>query len=517
MIVAVAAGVVYSRRDDTPQPVAIQSKYGAYLAAQHAIYVNDFERAAEFTAELSDVDNQLVHGARYLAEFLSGHLPAAADTLSDDKSASSRLIYDAYLVTNDKWAELYRRYKKDDSAINAPLRIWATIAVGKQDEALRFIKKLKTNESWKSFMRGMIYAEKGDVARAADEFFHVRPEFMNINDYMYITSFYTANNMTENADALRADFTSRPGGMFMLEYNNAPAWETFSGNKNALAFSLIQTVSHTQIMMYTDLSILLLRTAQIIGGASDGDTINYYLGQYFFNNNGDYGRFFNEITSTSPYYPFAMMRMAGDDTRKLSRVVEQNPLFVPAMDALVARHVAMGHRRAALRIINRALRDKNLTDGGRAFLQKRRAAVYFTFGNLDAAATDIHDAANVFPVDTEILSIQAKIWAAQNRELDTANEYAMTLIKRDPTDIGAWDTLGRVMLVREGTPATLELIERVAASAYSCSALFELLGDLYVASGDDARARDAYIRAIDLSGDGLTIVPKLKKKLRNLK
>lgn len=43
------------------------------------------------------------------------------------------------------------------------------------------------------------------------------------------------------------------------------------------------------------------------------------------------------------------------------------------------------------------------------------------------------------------------------------------------------------------------------------------LGDLYAANGDSKRARDAYMRAIDLSDDGLTIVPELKKKIRKLK
>lgn len=517
LVIAGVSGVMYSRRVNVTHTQMPATKYGAYLAAQHAIYVNDFDSAARFTAELGDIENPMVAGARFLAQFLSGHLPDGAKTLADDKSPSARLIYDTYLVVNDKWRDLYQRYKNDDSALNAPLRVWSAVANGKYDDALKFIKKINTNESWKAFMRGMIYAEKGDVAQAAAEFLNVRPEFMNINDYMYLMSFYMNNDMVDDANQLRMDFTSRPGGMFMLGYAGVPAWETFSGAKNALAFSLVQTVSHTQIMMYTDLSILFLRMAQIIGGGADTDTINYYLGQYFFNNNGDYERFFTNISRQSPFYPFAMIRMAGDDRRKLSRVVEQNPLFVPAVDELVAQNVAAGNRRAALRIIKRALRDPDLTEQGRAFFQKRRAQVYLTFGDAAAAASDIHDASVIFPFDSEILAIQAKIWAAQNRELDEANDYAMTLIKRDPTDIAAWETLGRVMWVREGVGPALELMARVATSAYSCSALFELLGDLYNDVGDAARARDAYVRAIDLSKDGLVIVPNIKKKLRILK
>ena len=517
MFAAAGAGVAYWRRDNIPVvPVVANSAYGAYLAAQHAIYVNDFDRAADFTAQLADVDNQLVRGARYLAEFLSGRLPDAT-TLGDDKSTSARMIYDTDLVVNDKWQELYNRYKKDDTALHVPIRIAATIAVDRYTEALNFVKKSKSNESWKSFIRGMIYAEWGKPDEAGAEFANVRSEFMNINDYLYMMSFYMHNGFTDKADDLRADFTSRPGGMFMLKYTDVPAWETFSGPKNALAFSLVQTVSHTQIMMFTDLSILFLRTAQIIGGGADTDTINYYLGQYFFNNNGDYERFFAAISENSPFYPFARLRLADGNARALSRVVSENTLFVPALDAVVAQNVAAGNRRRALRAVNRALRDRDLTEQGRAFFLKRRAQIYLTFGDAAAAARDIDDVAVVFPFDAETMAIQAQTWVLQNKNIDTAHDYAMTLIKRDPTDISAWNTLGRVMIVRDGLDTTLELIERVGASANSCSALFELLGDLYVRAGENSRARDAYTRAIDLSGDGLVIVSQIQKKIRKLK
>ena len=110
-------------------------------------------------------------------------------------------------------------------------------------------------------MRGQIYAETGDIAKAAADFSKVDSGFMNINDYLYIMSFYRQNNMTELADVLRDSFTGQPGGMFMVDFDDIPDWSNYSGIKNALAFSLIQNVSHTQVMMYSDLAVLLLRFA----------------------------------------------------------------------------------------------------------------------------------------------------------------------------------------------------------------------------------------------------------------
>ena len=106
---------------------------------------------------------------------------------------------------------------------------------------------------------------------------------------------------------------------------------------------------------------------------------------------------------------------------------------------------------------------------------------------------------------------------SENREIDTAYEYAMSLVKRNPSDVFAWDVLGRVVAAREGVGAALELIERVGDVAKECSSLFEHLGDLYIDVGNDKMAKDAYLRAIELSDDGFVVVPRVRQKLRNIK
>ena len=356
---------------------------------------------------------------------------------------------------------------------------------------------------------------------AAAEFANVRPDFMNINDYMYIMSFYAHNNMDAAATRLRDAYTSFAGGVFMSQYDNIPDWSQFAGFQNQLAFSLIQNVSHTNVMMYSDLAILLLSFAEITGPTfgPDNATTNYYKGLYFFNNSGDFASYFNKIERNSPYYLFAGLRMAEKDKSaiKLQQILEQNPLFTPAVARMIAYNVQHGDKRAALRTVNTAIDNPNLSDAARAFFIKGRAQINYTFGDFDAAQSDLHAAADVLAMDADILSLQAKIWAAQNREIENAYDYAMALVKQNPTDIVAWDTLGAVVAIREGPAAALEILARVGTVATTCSALFERMGDLYVKTGEKRLARDAYMRAIELSDDGLTILPELNKKLRNVK
>lgn len=523
-IIAVTGGAIWyhtTKKSHNSEYQFPASRFGAFLATQHAIHVNDFDSAREFTKSLTNEQIPIVQSTIYISDFLSGRMPFDAHLLKSEKTMPARIIYDAYLVKNNNWKELHNRHKTDESALAAPLRIWPAIANDWRTNTFKFIDKLPTNQSWKSFVRGQIYAELGDTEKAAEHFGKVSADFMNINDYIYIMSFYKHHNMPDRADILQADFTSRPGGMFMMGYDNFPDWSVFSGYTNALAFSLIQNISHTQIMMYSDLAMLLLRFVQVTAPefAANNNTLDYYLGQYFYNNVGDYEKFFSNIKSNSPFYPFARLRIAdkNKDIRELEKILDEYPLFVPAANQAIAHHIKHGNRRDAMRIVKDALNNDNLNEAGRAFFIKNRAQINFAFGNIKDAQKDIRAVSKLNLIDSEVISLQAKIWAAQNRELENAYDYAMGLVRQNPTDILAWDTLGYVVSVREGVDAALELLERVGEISETCSSLFVNLGDMYAAKGEVDKAKDAYKRAIDLSDDGLTVVPDIERKIRKLK
>ena len=150
-----------------------------------------------------------------------------------------------------------------------------------------------------------------------------------------------------------------------------------------MAFSLIQNVSHTQILMYSDLAMLMLRFAQIIAPemSDNTDALNYYLGQFLYTNTGDYNKYFSKISEASPFYPFVALRNAEktDDIDTMEKALKQFPLFVPVINKTIGYYIKTGNMRAALRVINRALKNKNLDDAGRAFFTKSRAQIYILF------------------------------------------------------------------------------------------------------------------------------------------
>ena len=493
--------------------------FGAFLAAQHALFVNDFDSAATMIRGVK-ADVLAVNDAKTVIDFFNGKIPENIKSMKDEKDVTRRLIYDAYLVQQNDWKSLYQRHAKDTSIFFAPLRIFSAVKQGKSKEALAFVDTLKINKSWKAFLRGQIALLNKDIDGATKAFADVHPDFMNINDYLYLMSFYKENDMTEDMDILYNDFMTKPAGMVLLNYKDVPDWSNYTDYKNNLVFSIIQTISHSQIMIFTDLSLLMLRFADAIANESNSDAVNYYLGQYYFYNSGDYEKAFNKISKNHPLYLFGQMKIAEKtgNLEDVEKIAYKNPLFISAVDAVIRDNIKNGNEHSALRLINRALRHKDLTDAGRAHFLKQRANVHIMFNRPDRAQKDL-DAAQKLDVRLlpDVLLLQARIWAQQNRNLDKAYDYAMMLVKRNTSDVVAWDILGVIVDKREGVYAALELMERVGEISVTTSSLYEHLGDFYVKKGDIEKAKKSYLRAIDLSDDGLIVAPFVQKKLRKLK
>lgn len=511
--------------ENRPAPTYVYetTKYGAFLAGQHAIYVNDFAAASKFAAELKDVDAPLVKTTNVLTDFLAGKIDDTAADLKSETKIPLRVIYMTHLLANDDWRGVYDLYKNNDSSVLSALRIWSSVAIGRDADALKFVDTLKnTNESWQHWTRGMIYAETNKPARAKESFEKVSLDFLNLNDYLYLIAFYNHNGFDDAARDLHDEFTARPAGLYMLNQSPDYKWDEYSGLKNALSFSLIQAVSHSASMSRSDLALLLLRMAENTA-AGQADAINYYLGMYFYANDGDYQVYFDRITKQSLFYPFVMLKYAEKTEkfrtkrRELEAAIKQNPLFVPAVAKLTALNVQNNDERGALRVLDNALSQPNLSDIGRAFFLKNRAHVYLVFGNPSDAQRDIDEAAVILPADAGVLSEQARIWAAAGKNLDDAYAYALALVKRFPGEIEVWDTLGRAVLAKDGPDVALTIYEKVGRVAESCSSLFENLGDIYAEMGDAENARAAYTRAISLSEDGMTIEKTLRKKIKALK
>ena len=69
--------------------------FGSFLAAQHALYINDFEKASKMIGEVK-ADNKNIKQIKSLTEFFGGKMPQDAESFKDSKDVVERLIYDAF-------------------------------------------------------------------------------------------------------------------------------------------------------------------------------------------------------------------------------------------------------------------------------------------------------------------------------------------------------------------------------------------------------------------------------------
>lgn len=502
-----------------------ESKFGNYLAIKHAIWIDDYDSVIKFSEILKDSDIKPVKVDVAIGQFLAGNFDYSGKALEKESTLPARITSIAYLIKKDDWKGVYSIVAKDNSQILAPVRIWAAVAVGKESEALKFIKKTNASESWKIFARGMVYAEIKKPAKAKEYFDKVPLDFFNLNDYLYVKSFYEKNGFSKAAEELYQDFSETPGGAFASSYK--ADYSEFTGLKKALCFGLVQNVSHTPSMSYSGAALMLMRLAQSMGG--DSDAINYYLGMYFYIAGSDeYTEYFSKIDSTSPYRLFVMMKEAEkagkfDKSRSiLNKVLEKNPYFIPALQKLVAMNLQKGRYNDALDAVNKVLKMPGLSQEGfekvKSYLLLVRARIYMADSKFDNAQDDVLKAGDLTKSNPEVLLNMAKIWAAKKEHLDNAYLYVTAVIKDSPSNIDAWDTLAMVVWAKEGASAASEVLERVGRVADENSALFQHLGDARTELGDKKGAIEAYQHALILSGDGLSCNERcLEKKIKRLK
>ena len=205
------------------------------------------------------------------------------------------------------------------------------------------------------------------------------------------------------------------------------------------------------------------------------------------------------------------------DFKTIKKIVYKNPLFVPGIQLVVREYIKSGDKSGALSVLNRALKSKNLPDSSRAYFLKQRAYIYLLFNQPKRAQEDLNTVKVISDTITpDVMSLQAYTWLLQNKNLDTAYNYAMESVKINTSDAYAWDLVARIVAKKEGVYNALEIMESVSVAA-NISSFYEHLGDLYLEIGDKDRALRAYKQSLDLSEDGLVVIPFVQRKLRKLK
>ena len=524
---AAAALVRFGVLDNLPrlQPAAGigPSKFGNWLAAQHAIYIDDFAKARYFLEYLSEVEAEVVVNTRRLVLFLDSGLVEEGRPVTDATNGAHRIINSIKLIRENRWRAAYNIFKNERSQMMSPFRIWSGVATERFTQTLAHIDQFQNvSDSWKNFTKGAVYAATGNPRTARRFFQRVPASFMNLGDYHLVMSFYGRFGFEKEAEELRTQWINSPGGMYMADLDIGADWSKYDSFQKMLAAGLIQNVAHHGERGFTESGLLLLRTASALGGIPE--SVNYYTGMYFYLAGSPvYRRYWDELSANPIFGPFIKMKEAERASSEremaagLKKILRDTPLFMPAILRLWRINMQNGRDFEAMRMIDRALGQDPLPDAGRAYLLRLRAHTLFMSGRLEEAENDLEVAAELTPMDAGIMGLQARVWAAQRTNLDEAYRYAVSLVKAFPSNVENWSILSMVLEVKEGWAEALEILERVGRVAEENSELFLNLGNLRLRAGDRVGAADAYRRAIALSDDGLVVRREVERKLRRVR
>jgi tetratricopeptide (TPR) repeat protein len=510
--------------------ISAETRFGDWLAAQHAVFADDFEKAIEFLDGLDGVKSESVAAMRSMVVFLDTADVKNARDLKKLNVSAFRVINAAAMAKDGKWAELYGGFKNERSHTLAPFRIWSAVGSGRLGSAVAFIDGMeRANNSWKNFAKGCVYAAAKSPRMAKKFFDRVPMSFMNIGDYHLVMSFYKKHGFDDAAAELRKKWIGSPGGMFMADLDLGEDWGMYDSFRKMLAAGLVQNVSHGGEQGFSDSGLLVLRIAAMVGGESD--SVNYYTGGYFYSaGSGNYKRYWDRLKDSRIYGPFVEMKIAEKDARSegasdevvrkaargMEKILQRHPLFIPAMQKLWAMSMQAGRDGSMLRFLDRALGQDDVPDAGRAYLLKLRAHTFYLFGGYDDAEDDLAEASKLAPMDAGIMGLSARVWAARKKNLDEAYRYAISLVKAFPGNVENWDILAMVVFAKEGAAPAREILERIGRVAEECSELFVHIGDFRARDGEKMGAARAYEKAISLSGDGLVIKGEVERKLRKV-
>ena len=85
-VVAVIDGAIwqhwYANSSNKPYEYPT-TQFGAFLATQHAVYVNDFDSATEYAGQLTDTEYPIVQSVKFLSDYLAGTMPDGIEILEE--------------------------------------------------------------------------------------------------------------------------------------------------------------------------------------------------------------------------------------------------------------------------------------------------------------------------------------------------------------------------------------------------------------------------------------------------
>ncbi len=490
--------------------------YGSYLVARHALYNLDFNKLSKEVEDLEKVKNKekSISSLINISSFLSGNFNSKDTTFNKDSDTLFEYFINfSYLFKDNKFNQINQTLFNTPLKIFTSMKIWTDIGLDNYKNALKTISESKESQNWKNFELGMIANYNKDNKEAITYFKKIKENYININDFIYIYSFYKNNNINENIN-------------FPIDEIDLSTKKTYQFNtiQQNLAFSIISYLSHHN-SNESILSLTLLRTAEFL--YPEYTPTYYYLALYFFNQNNwvEFDKNIEKIQKDSFLYEIAQLKSAEKDFilnnknsgyKKINNLIKENPNFYPAITNLVFNYIQDDKTKEAFNILNNLSKNKEISDKNRGLILKLKSHLYLLNNQNDLSEISLFDALYYLPNEISIINDLMYVWAKQNKNLDEADKLMSSIIKNNPQNTAFWDTLAYISLKKQDYQFAKNIWNKVSNASDANSVLFEHMGDLYYELENKNEAKKHYKKALELKSDGFINTKNIEKKLKKL-
>lgn len=459
----------------------------------------------------------------------------------DPKNVEAHLLIGGLYSSMKLYPKALNAYNEvmrlDPKNQDAPLYIGALYSEQKQhDKAVKYFESLAKNPDYPNqylayYYMGRVRMEQKDSKhqKQAEEFFQTslkhRPTF--VDSVLSLGVLYTQQNRESKALSLYNEYQRENGPNLRLAEVLAQYYIEKNDYKSAFAqLEIVEQETDEPLNVRMKMALILIdqknykqavvKLEEILKDAPESDKVRFYLAAVYeeLRQNDKAIAEYAQVPPSSTFYGEAVVHRAYllkgqgkvDQALEVARKGLKDRQDQPQVYAMYASILDEKNEfKEAAKVLQQGL--EKFADN--AQLRFYYGTINDRLGNKDVVIEQMKKVLEIDPDHVQGMNYLAYTWAEMNHNLGEAESLARKAMQLDPKDGYILDTLGWILYKQSKYAESVKFLEAAHRFQGSVSIIAEHLGDAYYKQAMVEKAKEMYLKAIDLETD--------KKKVQELR
>lgn len=454
-----------------------------------------------------------------------------AKALSPDRRDLNLLLAGLYTTTKNytKAEALYKQLiKKDDEDTEARLYLGAVYTEQKNySKAIEVFLNLSRQPDYSS--KHLVHYYLARVYSEQNKFNYTKIESELKKSISLKSDFFEAVNMLGRVIEKKSGqdqayaFYARHQQQFGPNLNLAGMLSQYYISKNAFdkayeQLEILDESSDDSIQVKLKMALILIekkaydraipKLHEILLMAPESDKVRFYLAAVY-EEKKDFKNSFAQymlVDKASSYFEESRLHAA-----YLAKLMNRVDEGVAILNVVIG---SGAENPQSYFLMSQLFEDKNDLQSAINILHKAQAKfsknsqVYYFLGVLqdkmnlkDAMLENMKKVIELEPDHAQALNYLAYTWAESGKNLDLAESYARKAVAKEKEDAFILDTLGWVLFKKGKYQDAIDILDKAQAMQPQASIISEHLGDIYTKINMHERARQLFIKAVEIESD----------------